>query len=159
MLDDIHNHWKKAEAVRIKCLGVPTLDMDNVCFHLEVSIVVLHFCSFQSRLSECLLIFPLMCVLLCLQDKSGGKIIYRNINILLIYRGRNYDPKNRPVIPVMLWKPYAPIYPKLVKNVIEGLTHEETKELRNKGLNADPLMKLSKCICGSRDLQKVTVLS
>lgn len=42
MLDDIHNHWKKAEAVRIKCLGVPTLDMDNVCFHLEVD-TVLHF--------------------------------------------------------------------------------------------------------------------
>lgn len=36
MLDDIHNHWRRAEAVRIKCLGVPTLDMDNVCFHLEV---------------------------------------------------------------------------------------------------------------------------
>ncbi|KAL2604425.1 hypothetical protein AAZV13_09G066900 [Glycine max] len=36
MLGDIHNHWKKAEVVRIKCLGVPTLDMDNVCFHLEV---------------------------------------------------------------------------------------------------------------------------
>ena len=36
MLDDIHNHWKRAEAVRIKCLGVPTLDMENVCFHLEV---------------------------------------------------------------------------------------------------------------------------
>ncbi|GAB4829279.1 hypothetical protein Ancab_018947 [Ancistrocladus abbreviatus] len=35
MLDDIHNHWKRSEAVRIKCLGVPTLDMDNVCFHLE----------------------------------------------------------------------------------------------------------------------------
>lgn len=35
-LEDIHNHWKRAEAVRIKCLGVPTLDMDNLCFHLEV---------------------------------------------------------------------------------------------------------------------------
>nr|KYP37304.1 hypothetical protein KK1_041505 [Cajanus cajan] len=112
MLDDIHNHWKKAEAVRIKCLGVPTLDMDNVCFHLE--------------------------------DKSGGKVIYRNINILLLYRGRNYDPKNRPVIPLMLWKPYAPIYPRLVKNVIEGLTYEETKEMRNNGLNSHPLMKLTR---------------
>ena len=40
MLDDIHNHWKRAEAVRIKCLGVPTIDMDNVCFHLEVKIIV-----------------------------------------------------------------------------------------------------------------------
>ncbi|XP_004492171.1 CRS2-associated factor 2, mitochondrial [Cicer arietinum] len=111
-LDSIHNHWKKAEAVRIKCLGVPTLDMDNVCFHLE--------------------------------EKSGGKIIYRKLNILLLYRGRHYDPKKRPIIPLMLWKPYAPIYPKLVKNVIDGLTYEETKELRNKGLESQPLMKLSR---------------
>lgn len=36
MLDDIHSHWKRAEAVRIKCLGVPTLDMSAICFHLEV---------------------------------------------------------------------------------------------------------------------------
>lgn len=36
MLEDIHNYWKRAEAIRIKCLGVPTLDMDNVCSHLEV---------------------------------------------------------------------------------------------------------------------------
>ncbi|KAI8558330.1 hypothetical protein RHMOL_Rhmol04G0083100 [Rhododendron molle] len=112
MIEDIHNHWKRAEAVRIKCLGVPTLDMDNVCFHLE--------------------------------DKSGGKVIYRHINILLLYRGRNYDPKKRPVIPLMLWKPYAPIYPKLVKNVADGLSFEETKEMRNRGLNAPPLMKLTR---------------
>lgn len=44
----------------------------------------------------------------------------------------------------MLWKPRAPIYPKLVKNVADGLTFEETKELRNKGLNSLSLMKLSK---------------
>lgn len=112
MLDDIHNHWKRAEAVRIKCLGVPTLDMDNICFHLE--------------------------------DKSGGKIIYRHINILLLFRGRNYDPKNRPAIPLMLWKPYAPIYPKLVKNVADGLSFDETKEMRNRGLNSPPLMKLTR---------------
>ncbi|KAL5542083.1 hypothetical protein UlMin_009793 [Ulmus minor] len=112
MLEDIHNHWKRAEAVRIKCLGVPTLDMDNICFHLE--------------------------------EKSCGKIIYRHINVLILYRGRNYDPKSRPVIPLMLWKPYAPIYPKLVKNVADGLTFEETKELRNRGLNSEPLMKLTR---------------
>ncbi|XP_028065557.1 CRS2-associated factor 2, mitochondrial-like [Camellia sinensis] len=112
MLEDIHNHWKRAEAVRIKCLGVPTLDMDNVCFQLE--------------------------------DKTGGNIIYRHINILLLYRGRNYDFKKRPVIPLMLWKPYAPIYPKLVKNVADGLTFEETKEMRNRGLNSPPLMKLTR---------------
>ncbi|KAF5949667.1 hypothetical protein HYC85_011660 [Camellia sinensis] len=112
MLEDIHNHWKRAEAVRIKCLGVPTLDMDNVCFQLE--------------------------------DKTGGNIIYRHINILLLYRGRNYDFKKRPIIPLMLWKPYAPIYPKLVKNVADGLTFEETKEMRNRGVNSPPLMKLTR---------------
>ncbi|KAI7981722.1 hypothetical protein LOK49_Contig15G00019 [Camellia lanceoleosa] len=112
MLEDIHNHWKRAEAVRIKCLGVPTLDMDNVCFQLE--------------------------------DKTGGNIIYRHINILLLYRGRNHDFKKRPVIPLMLWKPYAPIYPKLVKNVADGLTFEETKEMGNRGLNSPPLMKLTR---------------
>ncbi|KHG26818.1 hypothetical protein F383_07975 [Gossypium arboreum] len=67
MLDDIHNHWKSAEAVRIKCLGVPTLDLDNVCFHLE-----------------------------------------------------------------------------LVKNVADGLTFEETKEMRNRGLHSPALMKLTR---------------
>ncbi|XXG55432.1 hypothetical protein AAC387_Pa03g3100 [Persea americana] len=111
MLDDIHNHWKRAEAVRIKCLGVPTLDMDNVCFHLK--------------------------------DKTGGKVIYRQINILLLYRGRYYDPKKRPVIPLMLWKPHAPIYPRLVKNVADGLTFGDTKEMRNRGLNSPALMKLT----------------
>lgn len=112
MLDDIHNHWKKAEAVRIKCLGVPTLDMENVCFHLE--------------------------------DKSGGSIIVRNINVLLLYRGRNYDPKSRPVIPLMLWKPYPPIYPRLVKNVADGLTFEETNAMRSRGLKSPSLMKLTR---------------
>ena len=40
MLNEIQNHWKHAEAVRIKCLGVPTVDMKNVCAQLEVS----HLC-------------------------------------------------------------------------------------------------------------------
>lgn len=79
-----------------------------------------------------------------MQDKTGGRIIYRSINILILYRGRNYDPKQRPVIPLMLWKPLAPIYPKVVQNVAEGLTFEETKEMRNRGLRSPPLMKLSK---------------
>ncbi|GFZ04935.1 RNA-binding CRS1 / YhbY (CRM) domain-containing protein [Actinidia rufa] len=30
MIEDIYSHWKRSEAVRINCLGVPTLDMDNV---------------------------------------------------------------------------------------------------------------------------------
>ena len=36
MLNDIHNNWKQGEAVRIKCMGVPTIDMKNVCTQLEV---------------------------------------------------------------------------------------------------------------------------
>eukprot|EP00268_Persea_americana_P028648 TRINITY_DN2779_c0_g2_i13.p1 TRINITY_DN2779_c0_g2~~TRINITY_DN2779_c0_g2_i13.p1 ORF type:complete len:127 (-),score=14.62 TRINITY_DN2779_c0_g2_i13:892-1272(-) len=78
-----------------------------------------------------------------ISDKTGGKVIYRQINILLLYRGRYYDPKKRPVIPLMLWKPHAPIYPRLVKNVADGLTFGETKEMRNRGLNSPALMKLS----------------
>ncbi|KAL6205510.1 hypothetical protein ACLB2K_022769 [Fragaria x ananassa] len=45
-----------------------------------------------------------------------------------------------------IWKPYPPIYPKLVRNVADGLTFEETKELRNRGLNSLLLMKLRKCL-------------
>ena len=144
MLEDIHNHWKRAEAVRIKCLGVPTLDMDNICFHLEV---IIWYCMLENLgpvlFYLCLFVMS-SCGVHIVQDKTGGKIIYRNINILILYRGRNYDPKQRPDIPLMLWKPLAPIYPRLVQNVAEGLTFEETKELRNRGLNSPPLTKLSK---------------
>ncbi|KAB5534810.1 hypothetical protein DKX38_017896 [Salix brachista] len=48
----------------------------------------------------------------------------------------------------MLWKPYEPIYPKLVKNVADGLTFEERKEMRNGGLNYVPWMKLSRIMNG-----------
>ncbi|CAI0379895.1 unnamed protein product [Linum tenue] len=43
----------------------------------------------------------------------------------------------------MLWKPYPPIYPRLIKNAADGLTFEQTKEMKNRGLNSYPLMKLS----------------
>ncbi|KAK9074960.1 hypothetical protein SSX86_003279 [Deinandra increscens subsp. villosa] len=112
MLNDIHNNWKQAEAVRIKCMGVPTVDMKNVCTQLE--------------------------------DKAFGKIIYRHGGSLILYRGRNYNPKKRPVIPLMLWKPHEPIYPKLIKTTIQGLSIQETKEIRKKGLAVPALTKLAK---------------
>lgn len=112
MLDDIHNHWKHAEAVRVKCMGVPTVDMKNVCAQLE--------------------------------DKTFGKIIHRHGGFLVLYRGRNYHPKKRPVIPLMLWKPQEPIYPKLVKTTIDGLSIEETKEMRKRGLAVPALTKLAR---------------
>ncbi|XP_052193636.1 CRS2-associated factor 1, mitochondrial [Diospyros lotus] len=112
MLNDIHNHWKHTEAVRIKCMGVPTIDMKNVCFQLE--------------------------------DKTFGKIIHRHCGLLILYRGRNYNPKKRPAIPLMLWKPHEPIYPRLIKTTIDGLSIEETKEMRKKGLAVPALTKLAK---------------
>ncbi|KAK1431600.1 hypothetical protein QVD17_08070 [Tagetes erecta] len=110
MLNDIHNNWKQAEAVRIKCMGVPTVDMENVCAQLE--------------------------------DKAFGKIIHRHGASLILYRGRNY--KKPPAIPLMLWKPKEPIYPKLIKTTVEGLTIEETKQMRKKGLALPALTKLAK---------------
>lgn len=112
MLNDIHNHWKFAEAVRIKCMGVPTMDMKNVCTQLE--------------------------------DKTFGKIIFKHGGTLILYRGRNYNPKKRPVIPLMLWKPHEPVYPRLIKSTIEGLSVNETKEMRKRGLAVPALTKLAK---------------
>lgn len=42
MLNDIHNHWKHSEAVRIKCMGVATVDMENVYTQLEVKKILVH---------------------------------------------------------------------------------------------------------------------
>ena len=36
MLDLIHSHWKRQRVCKVRCKGVPTVDMDNVCHHLEV---------------------------------------------------------------------------------------------------------------------------
>ncbi|EPS62995.1 hypothetical protein M569_11789, partial [Genlisea aurea] len=112
MLNDVHNHWKSSEATRIKCMGVPTVDMKNVCYQLE--------------------------------DKTFGKIIHRQGGLLVLYRGRNYKPKIRPVIPPMLWKPPEPVYPKLIKTTVEGLNIEETKEIRKRGLSVPCLTRLAK---------------
>lgn len=43
MLDLIHTHWKRRRVVKIKSKGVPTVDMDNVCRHLEV-LVLYSYC-------------------------------------------------------------------------------------------------------------------
>lgn len=61
-----------------------------------------------------------------------------------MYRGRNYSSKRRPAVPLMLWKPHEPIYPRLIKTTIEGLSIEETKEMRKKGLAVPALTKLAK---------------
>lgn len=46
----------------------------------------------------------------------------------------------------MLWKPAAPVYPKLIQEVPEGLTREEATEMREKGENLLPICKLGKIV-------------
>ncbi|XP_020590779.1 CRS2-associated factor 2, chloroplastic isoform X2 [Phalaenopsis equestris] len=112
MLELIHSHWRRQEVCKVRCRGVPTVDMDNVCYHLE--------------------------------EKTGGKIILRTGGIVYLFRGRNYNPRTRPRYPVMLWKPAAPVYPKLIQETPDGLTKEEAEELRRKGQNLLPICKLAK---------------
>ncbi|CAK8579514.1 unnamed protein product [Lathyrus sativus] len=112
MLDNIHAHWKRRRVCKIKCIGVCTVDMDNVCEQLE--------------------------------EKTGGKVISRRGGVLYLFRGRNYNYKTRPRFPLMLWKPVAPVYPKLIQQVPEGLTLEEATEMRQKGRKLTPIYKLGK---------------
>ncbi|KAK3160758.1 hypothetical protein QOZ80_1BG0064050 [Eleusine coracana subsp. coracana] len=35
MLEMIHCHWRRQEVCKVRCRGVPTVDMDNICYHLE----------------------------------------------------------------------------------------------------------------------------
>ncbi|XP_068662797.1 CRS2-associated factor 2, chloroplastic [Aristolochia californica] len=112
MLEMIHQHWKRRRICKVRCRGLPTVDMKNVCHHLE--------------------------------EKTGGKIIYRVGGVIYLFRGRNYNYRTRPQYPLMLWKPAAPVYPKLIQEAPEGLTKEEADELRRKGQNLLPICKLAK---------------
>ncbi|MCO5569719.1 hypothetical protein L7F22_023434 [Adiantum nelumboides] len=112
MLDLIHLHWKRRRVCRIKCKGVPTVDMDNLMFHIE--------------------------------DKTGGKIIFHTGGVVYLFRGRNYNYKDRPYIPLMLWKPTTPVYPKLIQPAPEGLIEEEAQRLRQMGRKVEPICKLGK---------------
>ena len=76
------------------------------------------------------------------QEKTGGKIIYRIGGVIYLFRGRNYDPRTRPRFPTMLWKPAAPVYPKLIQEIPEGLTRDEAIDLRKKGETLHPICKL-----------------
>ncbi|XP_004298480.1 PREDICTED: CRS2-associated factor 2, chloroplastic [Fragaria vesca subsp. vesca] len=112
MLDLIHSHWKRRRVCRVKCKGVPTVDMDNICRHIE--------------------------------ERTGGKIIHRVGGVVYLFRGRNYNYNTRPQYPLMLWKPAAPVYPKLIQEAPEGLTKAEAEELRKKGKRLLPICKLAK---------------
>lgn len=112
MLELVHTHWKRRRVCKVRCKGVPTVDMDNVCRVLE--------------------------------EKTGGKIIHRVGGVVYLFRGRNYNYRTRPQYPLMLWKPAAPVYPKLIQEAPEGLTKAEADELREKGKSLLPICKLAK---------------
>ncbi|KAL3636360.1 hypothetical protein CASFOL_020907 [Castilleja foliolosa] len=112
MLELIHTHWRRQPVCKVRCLGVPTVDINNICR--------------------------------CLEEKSGGKIIHRVGGVFYLFRGRNYDHQKRPKLPIMLWKPATPVYPKLIQEAPEGLTKEEADELRTKGKSLMPICKLAK---------------
>ncbi|OIW16083.1 hypothetical protein TanjilG_00040 [Lupinus angustifolius] len=112
MLDNIHAHWKRRRVCKIKCKGVCTVDMENVCQQLE--------------------------------EKTGGKVIFRMMGVLYLFRGRNYNYRSRPYFPLMLWKPIPPVYPKLIQRVPEGLTLDEATKMRQKGRDLIPICKIGK---------------
>ncbi|XVF22653.1 hypothetical protein REPUB_Repub12eG0190000 [Reevesia pubescens] len=68
----------------------------------------------------------------------------RDMVVHILYRGRNYSRKKRPVIPLMLWKPQEPVYARLIKTTIKRPSIEETKEMRKRGLAIPALTKLAK---------------
>lgn len=88
-----------------------------------------------------LLRFELKSNLQC-QEKTGGKIIHRVGGVVYLFRGRNYKYHARPQYPVMLWKPAAPVYPKLIQEAPEGLTKAEADDLRLKAKKLLPICKL-----------------
>ncbi|CAH9124248.1 unnamed protein product [Cuscuta epithymum] len=112
MLELIHTHWRRNPVCKVRCLGVPTVDMNNLCR--------------------------------CIEDKTGGKVIFRVGGVVYVFRGRNYVHHLRPKLPVMLWKPAAPVYPKLIQDTPEGLTKEEADEFRERGKKLLPICKLAK---------------
>lgn len=57
MLDNIHALWKRRRVCKIKCKGVCTVDMDNVCQQLEVGMFSLLFCKRRF----CLIFFRYFC--------------------------------------------------------------------------------------------------
>lgn len=46
----------------------------------------------------------------------------------------------------MLWKPHEPVYPRLIKTTINGLSIKETKEIWKRGLAVPALTKFGMCM-------------
>lgn len=40
MLELIHSHWRRRRVCKVRCKGVPTVDMDNICQVIEVPLLI-----------------------------------------------------------------------------------------------------------------------
>ena len=101
------------------------------------------FAIFGCKVFYVLLLFRgLRSCKLHVQDKTGGKVIHRAGGTLHVFRGRYYNKKDRPDIPLMLWKPHSPIYPKLITQKPGGLKLQEANALRKRGRQIMPLCRL-----------------
>ncbi|XP_051117038.1 CRS2-associated factor 1, mitochondrial-like isoform X2 [Andrographis paniculata] len=129
MLNDIHNHWKLAEAVRIKCMGVPTVDMKNICTQLE--------------------------------DKTMGAIIFRRGGQLVLYRGLSMEEtkemrKRGLSVPVLTRLSKNGYYGSIVPMVRDAFLNDELVRIDCKGL---PISDYKKIGCKLRDLVPCILVS
>ncbi|GBG69319.1 hypothetical protein CBR_g4016 [Chara braunii] len=112
MVDNVHTHWKRRRVCKIKCKGVPTVDMEGLCKELE--------------------------------EKTGGKVIYRAGGVVFLFRGRYYDYRARPKIEIKHWKDPAPKFPPLIVSAPGGLTKLQAYHMRKLGLKLEALCRLNK---------------
>lgn len=49
MLELIHTHWRRQPVCKVRCLGVPTIDMNNVCTWIEVVVFAQLSNAFKCR--------------------------------------------------------------------------------------------------------------
>ncbi|KAG6552368.1 hypothetical protein Mapa_006222 [Marchantia paleacea] len=76
-----------------------------------------------------------------LEEKTGGKVIHRNLGVVYLYRGRDYDPKFAPKLPVMHQRKKTPAKRLPIPF---GLTKDDVNALRARGKELPALCKLAK---------------
>ncbi|KAF8388177.1 hypothetical protein HHK36_026843 [Tetracentron sinense] len=77
MVELIHEKWKTAEVVRLKCEGAPALNMKRMHEILEFSLVTSPICLYRFFYS--------------VQRKTGGLVIWRSGTSVSLYRGVSYE--------------------------------------------------------------------
>ncbi|KAL2607663.1 hypothetical protein R1flu_026236 [Riccia fluitans] len=76
-----------------------------------------------------------------LELKTGGRVIHRNLGVVYLYRGREYDPKFAPKLPVMHQRKKTPAKRLPIPF---GLTKDDVNAMRARGKELPALCKLAK---------------